>query len=98
MAKCQGFAADMPEGVCWAWLGVLESTHSSENRFVQAGAGHLPPEPRLGLLPSGKEEEEPKAAMKWLSRLLYTAEDAMQGAEAASHDGRECVGSEERQP
>lgn len=30
--------------------------------------------------------------MKGLSRLLRTGEDAVQGAAAASHDGRECVG------
>ena len=40
----------------------------------------------------GEEEEEPRAAMKGLSHLLRTGEDAMQGAAAASHDGRECAG------
>ncbi|XP_068033348.1 LOW QUALITY PROTEIN: ankyrin repeat and death domain-containing protein 1B [Anomalospiza imberbis] len=34
-----------------------------------------------------EEEEEPRAAMKGLSRLLHAGEDAAQGAEAVSHEG-----------
>ncbi|XP_074992865.1 ankyrin repeat and death domain-containing protein 1B isoform X2 [Calonectris borealis] len=69
-----------------AWLGVLRPTHSPGNRFVGASAGHLPRHRGLGLLPSGEEEEEPRAAMKGLSRLLRAREDATQGPAAACHD------------
>lgn len=71
-----------PGCVCW----------SPGNRFVGARAGHLPRHAGLGPLPLAEEEEEPRAAMKGLSRLVRAGEDAAQGAVAASHEGRESAG------
>lgn len=69
--------------------GVFGPAACAGNRFV--GAGTPPSAQRPGALSLGWGGRG--AAMKGLSRLLRSGEDAAQGAVAGSHEGRESAGT-----